>query len=76
MYYLPIFFNRYNIGTTNHINQDYTFIIEHLLAHARRKFDQALNNDRDRAQAMLTMMQPLYQMEQIAKEYQLSIEET
>jgi len=45
------------------------------MAHARRKFDQALNNDRKRAQAMLTMMQPLYQMEQIAKEYQLSIEE-
>jgi len=45
------------------------------MAHARRKFDQALNNDRARAQKMLTLMQPLYEIEQIAREYKLTFNE-
>jgi transposase len=45
------------------------------MAHARRKFDQAQDNDKERAQTVLKMMQPLYELEQLAREYQLSFEE-
>ena len=38
------------------------------LAHARRKFDQALDNDRDRATYALTLIQKLYALERKCKE--------
>jgi transposase len=37
------------------------------MAHARRKFDEAKDNDRERAEAMLTMLQELYTIERKAK---------
>lgn len=37
-------------------------------AHARRKFDEAKGNDKQRAEAMLFMIQKLYAIERIAKE--------
>lgn len=41
-------------------------------AHARREFDGALNNDRDRAEIALAFIQTLYQVEAIAREKTLS----
>jgi len=38
------------------------------MAHARRKFDEALNNDRERAEYALTQFQKLYETERKAKE--------
>jgi len=38
------------------------------MAHARRYFEKALDNDKARAEEMLTMMQQLYAMERKAKE--------
>ena len=37
------------------------------MAHARRKFDEAKGNDRERAEAMLAMIQKLYAIERNAK---------
>ena len=37
------------------------------MAHARRKFDEAKANDKERAEAMLTMIQELYAIERKAK---------
>jgi transposase len=42
------------------------------LAHARRKFDQALNNDPERAEYALQQMQALYAIEREAREQELS----
>ena len=47
----------------------------HCMAHARRKFDEALENDKDRAAYVLTQMQKLYALEQTGREQSLSIEE-
>ena len=38
------------------------------MAHARRKFDEALDNDKQRAEHALTEMQKLYAIERKAKE--------
>lgn len=38
------------------------------MAHARRKFEQALDNDRDRASQALTLVQALYATERTARE--------
>ena len=43
-------------------------------AHARREFDRALNNDRDRAEIGLAFIQTLYQTEAAAREKKLSPE--
>lgn len=45
------------------------------LAHARRKFDEAKDNDMTRAEYVLTEMQKLYAVERQAKENGLSIDE-
>ena len=42
------------------------------MAHARRKFDEALKNDKERAEHMLALMQKLYAVERKAKEQELS----
>jgi transposase len=44
------------------------------MAHARRKFDQAKNNDPQRANEAMLMIQELYDIERIAREQQLSYE--
>ena len=42
------------------------------LSHSRRKFIEAQSNDKARAEAVLTKMQALYEIERIAKEKQLN----
>ena len=37
------------------------------MSHSRRKFDECIDNDRERAEAMLAMMQKLYAVERTAK---------
>ena len=44
------------------------------MAHARRYFEQAKDNDRQRAEYVLTQMQKLYQVERIAREGAFSFE--
>jgi transposase len=45
-----------------------TITLLHCMAHARRKFDEALANDKSRAEYALTEMQKLYALERKAKE--------
>jgi transposase len=45
------------------------------MAHARRKFDEALNNDPEGARYVLTEMQKLYDVERKAREFNLSFED-
>ncbi len=45
------------------------------MAHARRKFDEAKNNDKDRAEHMLKLIQQLYNTERKARENSLPFEE-
>ncbi len=47
----------------------------HCMAHARRMFSEALDNDRPRAEFALTEIQKLYTIERIIKEQNLSFEE-
>ena len=47
----------------------------HCMAHARRKFDEALENDQDRAGYVLTQMQKLYAIEQTGRGQSISFEE-
>lgn len=47
----------------------------HCMAHARRKFDEAKDNDLTKASYVLTEMQKLYALERLAKENELSPEE-
>ena len=47
----------------------------HCMAHARRMFDQALDNDRQRAEHVLMEMQKLYAVEQVGRDKSLSLEE-
>ena len=47
----------------------------HCMAHARRMFDQALDNDKQRAGYVLTEMQKLYAVEQEGRDKSLSLEE-
>jgi transposase len=44
------------------------------MAHARRKFDEALNNDKVRASQALSLIQDLYKIEKEAREKELSYE--
>lgn len=46
------------------------------MAHARRKFDNAKDNDKDRSEYVLTQMQKLYELERSIKENALSVEDT
>jgi transposase len=45
------------------------------MAHARRKFDEALKNDKDRAEHVLELIQQLYMIERQAREEQLEYEQ-
>ena len=45
------------------------------MAHARRKFEKALENDPVRAEKVLTLIQELYKIERQAREAKLSFEE-
>lgn len=45
------------------------------MAHARRKFDEALKNDKARAEHALTLIQQLYAIERLAREQQVSADE-
>jgi hypothetical protein len=45
------------------------------MAHARRMFTEALDNDRSRAEYALAEIQKLYVIERIIKEQNLSFEE-
>lgn len=47
----------------------------HCMAHARRKFDEALENDKDRAGYVLTEMQKLYAIEEMSRDKSLSKED-
>jgi transposase len=47
----------------------------HCMAHARRMFDKALENDRSRAEYVLTEMQKLYAVEQMGRDQSLSTED-
>jgi transposase len=47
----------------------------HCMAHARRKFDEALKNDQDRADFVLFKMQCLYAIERYASENKISVEQ-
>jgi transposase len=47
-------------------NEEITLL--HCMAHARRKFEQALNNDKERAEHVLHLLQKLYAIERKAKE--------
>ena len=47
----------------------------HCMAHARRKFDEALDNDKDRAGYVLTEMQKLYAIEKMGGDNSLSKED-
>ena len=45
------------------------------MAHARRKFEQALDNDNKRSSHMLTQIQKLYALERKADEQQMTVEQ-
>jgi transposase len=45
------------------------------MAHARRKFDEALKNDKGRAEHVLALIQKLYQIERQAKDDQLDYDQ-
>ncbi len=55
-------YNAYEIFDTEKIT------LLHCMAHARRKFEQALDNDKQRAEQMLTLMQKLYATERKARQ--------
>lgn len=50
--------------------------VSHCMAHARRKFEQALENDRERASHVMTEIQRLYAIERMVREEELDIEAT
>ncbi len=45
------------------------------MAHARRYFDKALSNDKERAESVLLKIQQLYQIEKLAKENELDFDQ-
>ena len=47
----------------------------HCMAHARRKFSQALDNDKARSEYVLEQMQQLYAIEQQARDKNLTFDE-
>ena len=55
-------------GGYNHFEQSDRITLLACMAHARRKFDEALNNDPVRAGYVLSLMQKLYNVERIARE--------
>jgi transposase len=52
-----------------------TIVLVGCLAHARRKFEQALDNDAQRAEKVLIWMQELYALEREAREKEVSVAE-
>jgi transposase len=52
----------------NHLKTKGTITLAACMAHARRKFDQAKDNDQARAQHVLALMQKLYEVERQARE--------
>lgn len=48
----------------------------HCMAHARRKFSEALQNDKDRSEYVLQYMQQLYAIEEQARDKKMSFDET
>lgn len=59
-------YNAYEIFDTD------TITLLHCMAHARRKFEQALDNDKQRAEYFLAQMQKLYETERKSREANLS----
>ena len=47
----------------------------HCMAHARRMFDESLNNDRSRSEYVLSMMQQLYEVERRAREEKMNYQQ-
>ena len=47
----------------------------HCMAHARRMFDEALDNDKQRAEVTLLKMQQLYEIERLAREEKYTYEQ-
>jgi transposase len=52
-----------------------TIILLHCMAHARRKFSEALENDKFRSEYVLQKMQQLYAIEQHARDSKMNFEE-
>jgi hypothetical protein len=63
----------YNVYDAFDKKQNITLL--HCMAHARRMFNEALDNDRSRAEHALGEIQKLYTIERIIKEQHLSVEE-
>lgn len=63
----------YNVYDVFDKKADITLL--HCMAHARRMFSEALDNDRSRAEYALAEIQKLYVIERIIKEQNLSFEE-
>ena len=63
----------YNVYDAFDKKQNITLL--HCMAHARRMFNEALDNDRSRAEYALGEIQKLYTIERIIKEQNLSVEE-
>lgn len=55
----------------NHLKTKGTITLAACMAHARRKFDQAQDNDQDRAQHVLALIQKLYAIEREARDQEL-----
>jgi transposase len=58
-----------NLSNGNHIT------LLACMAHARRKFDKALDNDKSRAEHALKLFQKLYEVERIARDEELDYEQ-
>lgn len=63
----------YNAYKTFEHNKDITLLA--CMAHARRKFEHAKQNDKQRTEEVLTLMQKLYTIEQKAREDELSFDQ-
>lgn len=56
----------------DYFDQRSNITLLHCMAHARRMFDNALENDKQRAEFVLTEMQKLYAVEQVGRDQSLS----
>ena len=59
----------------DYFDQRANITLLHCMAHARRMFDQALENDKQRAEFVLIEMQKLYAVEQLGRDQSLSTEQ-
>lgn len=59
----------------DYFDQRANITLLHCMAHARRMFDQALENDKQRAEFVLIEMQKLYAVEQTGRDQSLSTEQ-